>query len=358
MSLKVCFACIYPTNLFVSYILSKTVYKEDYKILILSDYIYSSEDIKRIYKLGIWDKVVLINEKDKTYNKRFEDNRDQLNNIGFSYIDIIHCYSFPQNSYVFNLLEYIPKDKKIILTVYSAATYYIKEQYNYFKQIVTYANVDLERVSEIWVYDKELYIGELLKRPLRNIELSLYIKNKENLKEICEDLNIIYNYDYKTYNYSIIFLDQPLSILGVSEDNEATLFENLLDIFKNDNLLVKLHPTSPKDKYDKFGIEVINGYVPWEVVLLNELKTQKSLSEKVLITYFSDTLLTSYLILNKVNVNMKMFRLYNLLKKRFKINIGNKMYEKFIKNFIEVHPYAFNDIGNLNELIERLGNCG
>ncbi|RUT57718.1 glycosyl transferase [Clostridium botulinum] len=64
MKRKIMFSCITTYHMFVAYILSKTVYKNDYKIILVASGHNDYEKIcKNMGDLNIWEEVVLINEK-------------------------------------------------------------------------------------------------------------------------------------------------------------------------------------------------------------------------------------------------------------------------------------------------------
>lgn len=349
---KVCFACIVPCNLFVSYILSKTVYKDDYKVLILSDHHFKKTYSNIMNNCKVWDEVILIKESRQPYNHI----RSQLTNIDFKDIDILHYFSFAQNSYNFVLLDYIPEHTKIIQTVFSMATYYIKEYYLYFKRLVPSANVDMERIAEIWVYDKELYIGEMLKRPIKNIEIIKYMKDLVLLNEFCKELNMIFDYEHNPIDFDVLFLDQPVSEKYISPHTEKGLFIKLLNELEGKKVVVKHHPRSSPHKYKGLDVECLKSYdAPWEVVLMNEIKHNPSnLNNKIVASYFSDALMVTHLLLTKLDIPITTLRLKGILQRITPIKIGDGLYEKFIGRFKEVYSDNFYDIQSLDELKKTL----
>jgi len=350
---RICFACITTCNLFVAYILSKTVYKKDYKILILSDFIKEDVYSKILKECSVWDEVILIREANRFPGKCFKDIRLQLKNIDFSNIDILHYFSFPRNSYSFILFDYILEKTQIIMTVYSMATYYIKEYYLSFKRMERYLNVDLDRISEIWIYDKRLYIGKLLERPVKNIEIIKYIENEKLLKEFCYELNKIFNYTHESMDYNVIFLDQPLAEKYIDSNKERQLFSRILEELRNNKVLIKYHPRSSIRKYKDFKVNIIKeNNVPWEVILLNELNS-KNLNNKIFISYFSDTLTTTHIFLNNLNIPHKVIWLKDIFQDCINIPIGlegDSMSKIFIENFKKIYGKNFYDIKSIDEL--------
>ena len=320
---KVCFACLNDSNLFLSYILSKTAYENNYKILILSDH-YGKETYSRIIRdCSIWDEVVLINEA----GRNPEDIARQLKQMDFSNIDVLHYFAFAQKSYTSILFDYIPKDTRIILTVYCIVTYYFKEYYlNYIKNINS-VNIDLNRVSEVWVYDERLYTGELLKGPVKSMDIFEYLNNEELLSGFCNELNAIFGYTHRLMDYDVMFFDQSITSRFINADKEKRLFSTVLNAFDNRKVVVKLHPnTHSVWKYNDFKVSIINEKrLPWEVILINELKYNKSnLKNKIFATYFSESLFTTRIFLKNLNLSCKTIWLRDVLQKNTKTYLGIK----------------------------------
>lgn len=360
---KVCFACVYAGNIFLSYILSKTVYRNDYKILILSERYNKAIYSNIIEKCNIWDKVIII--KDVEGPAKFSKKiKIELSQIDFKSIDKIHCFNFPHNAYSVILFDYILENTQVIFTVSSMATYYYKERFLNLKSIKQYANMklDLDRISEIWLYDKNLYVSKLLKRPLRDIELSKYISDNKLLNEFCNELNKIFSYKNESLTYDVIFFDQPVHLKCLSRDKERELFSMILNEFQNRKVLVKSHPRRLLEKYEDFKVGIINEFkVPWEVILLNEINNNRlDLNNKIFITYFSESLLTTCIILNKLNIPHKAIWLKELLQNNSEVTLGlerdSKMYNEFISIYQSINSNSFHDIKSIEELRNLLDN--
>ncbi|WP_053956734.1 hypothetical protein [Inediibacterium massiliense] len=355
----VCFACFTAPNIFNSYILSKTVYKNDYKVLILSDW-----NCKEIYERiingnYIWDKVILMKEAGaKRYDERLLEIKKQLICLNIKNADIVHYFQINQNSYLLTLFDYIPKKTKIIQTVFTASSYYVKEYYLYVKKLLKGRNIKIninyDRVSEIWLYDKRLYIDRLLKRPIKEIKIGEYFRNKALLKEFCYELNMIFGYKYTPMKYDVLFLDQPLRRL-LDEKTEKMIFKELLNEFQGMKVTVKNHPRSSlENKYKDFHVKVINeNKVPWEVVLLNEIRAN-NVQNKVFVSYFSDTLITTHLFLSKLGINHYAIRLRKVIDQYSKIPIGDPRFEDFTYVLKKFYGKDFYDISTVDELKMRV----
>lgn len=359
----VCFACLASNNLFVSYILSKTVYKNDYKILILSD-IHNKDSYLNIVKnLDVWEEVILIKEDNKPRKERFLDIRNQLEKIDFSRIDILHYYTFASGSFGYLLFDYIPNKTKIILTQDGVNTYYFGECFEYCKNKYSPyyddSDINFDRASEIWIYDKKLDLNRLLKKKVRNIEISQFINNNDLLKEFCNELNTIFNYNHSLLDYDIVFFDQPITRMAITKNREEEhIFETILNELKGYKVFVKKHPSSFKRKYEKFkDVDVLESTVPWELVLLNEISlNRENLYNKVFITYHSSSLINTLIFLSVLDISIKGVWLCNLLEALTSEQVAYDLFKEFINEFKKIYGYNFYDIESINQLRETLNS--
>jgi len=269
-----------------------------------------------------------------------------------------------QNSYLNLLFYYLSDQTRVIITVYTAATYYIKEYFQHAKEVYKKRNevihLDLNRISEIWVYDKRLYIGDLSDITIREINLEKIIKDKNLIDEFCDELNNIFNYTYLPIDCDVIFLDQAIKRFFKREEEEKELFSNIINEFYAYKVLVKLHPSvnTVPDKYDQFNVQVIKeNKVPWEVILMNEVKNN-NLKNKIFVSYYSETLFTTHIFLKHLNIPHEALHLKGLLEDHITINkeIGEPMFDRFIENFKKVYAHNFHDLKSFHELRNTLNN--
>lgn len=343
---RVCFSCLNSYHLFISYILSKTVYMNDYKILMLSDH---HENVKKAYKniinkFNIWDEVILIQDRSKG------SRHQQLKKIDFDNLDILHYFTYAFYNYL--LFDYIKERTKIILTEEGVMTYLIKESFETSKL----KPIDIERVSEIWVLDKNLYVSSL-NRPVKNLEMEKYILNDKLLADICYELNEIFDYWHEEIDSDIIFFDQPFSKVGLAtKQEEKRILSEILDELNDYKVLIKKHPSDSLNKYKDFNVNIIkdNG-VPWELVLLNECINNKSnLYNKVFLSYHSAALINTTILLNTFKIPFKSIFLYKLLENSIKRTVTHKLFEKFIVKFKESYGKDIYNITSIDELRNEL----
>ncbi|WP_053956727.1 hypothetical protein [Inediibacterium massiliense] len=338
----VCFACLNAYHLFISYILSNIRYENDDKILILSGH-YSI--LKRAYneillESKIWKQVILI--EDNSIVKR----RKQLNKINFDSIDIIHYFTY--SSYNVLLFPFVKERTKIILTDEGVMTYIFKECLECRK----IQGWDIEKVSQVLVLDKRLYISTLNK-PVQNIELETCVRDKVKLRYICKKLNKIFGYKHKPINSNVVFFDQPLSKTRIiNEQQEKKLLYTVLNNFMKYKVLVKKHPSDSYDKYGNIGVKIMNYQdIPWELVLLNEyINNKANLYGKVFISYNSAALINTRILYNIFKIPCTSIFMYKLIKPSIQKSVSDLAFQKFMYNFKSYYSEYMYDINSIEEI--------
>lgn len=112
---------------------------------------------------------------------------------------------------------------------------------------------------------------------------------KEYLNNIFDYQNCIDSYDTK-----VIFFEESYYAEGFTV-NDLEVVEHLANKYGKDNIMIKIHPRNPINRFEKLGYKTNSDtFVPWELIALNE-----NIEEKVLVTISSSSLINTYLILGK-----------------------------------------------------------
>lgn len=109
-------------------------------------------------------------------------------------------------------------------------------------------------------------------------------------------INKIFDYNNVTDDYDkkyIFFEESFYADSGYMED--MLLVEKIAAIIGKENMMIKIHPRNPENRFEKSGYKTNqNTAVPWEVILLNN-----DFSGKVLMTIGSASIITPYILFNK-----------------------------------------------------------
>lgn len=356
---KICFVAFVSANLVDIMVLARLHYKpDDYKVLLLSNW-NNVGDYKRIKSSGIdlFDEIILMDDKAKgaVREARFNKIKKQMKDIDFSSFDIMHISAFNQKSFIVELVNYISPKTKLIQNQFTGASYFIKEYYQMLSDIyVKHSDTILrlsDRIDELWVHDKRLIVGDTTGIVVRDMGFEKFYKNKKKLGIVCKLLNRLYGYRHIPIKNRIIFLEQPLYRFFRNDvKKEMNIFNKLFAILKPYNILVKAHPRCENDKYEDYDVDVLtNSKVPWEVVLLNELLAD-NLKDKIFITYFSDSLDNTHVLLSKLKINHFSIRTVEILRGMSKVRVGHDWLDIYTEKFMNVFKKNIYDVKSTKQL--------
>lgn len=134
-----------------------------------------------------------------------------------------------------------------------------------------------------YLHDEKLIVWDV---PYRLKEIRFDIGLKDTLNEIfdfssMEDL----------YSEKVVFFEEAYYADGVRVP-DIQIVEKLEKIYGRDNILVKIHPRNPDNRFKQLGYHTNhNVNIPWEVIALNI-----DLDNKVLVTISSTAILTTFLL--------------------------------------------------------------
>lgn len=348
--MKVCFTCVTVYHIFVSFILSMGEYKNCSKTLVISDFSIKScsELVTRLRHLSIWDEIILIQEKDTPATKV----ESQVNNVLTREFDILHFFSYGfLSSRIF--MNNISARTRVILTEEGKMTYRPIAEYNKWRQCFVlnnwgigveerYCVIDWNRIDEIWVFEPLLFDGSLA-RPVKEIDLSDIFKDQEGTKKVIDQLNYIFDYQYKNCHFEIIYFDNYLSSMShlLPLDAERYFLNKIIEITKGYDLYIKTHPGEEKGlaeiRFDGLDVKFIaNNAVPWEVIYLNHILHNGD-AKLVLLAASSSAVHNSFLIGKYFGISQcYLVLLVDLIKDYLQVNFLEEDSD-YIRRFVQVY---------------------
>lgn len=120
--------------------------------------------------------------------------------------------------------------------------------------------------------------------------------------------NNVFGFDpsAQEYDKKYIFFEESFYADG-SEVNDVELIEALAQRVGKDNMMVKIHPRNPANRFQRLGYKTNrNTAIPWEVVVMN----LDDISDKVLITVASSCILNPIIVFGK---KVHAFSLYDCI---------------------------------------------
>lgn len=163
-------------------------------------------------------------------------------------------------------------------------------------------------------------------------------------REIC---NKVFAYtESDQYDTEYLFMEESYSAEGLPI-NDVDLINQLADIVGKKNIMVKIHPRNPVNRFLELGIKTNkNTAIPWELILMN----QKQISSKKLITIGSASVLNPKLLFGmKVNV----YSLYNLVSDEAKCRSGllNGSLWELIRTIFEKYPEEYKMVETIEDIV-------
>lgn len=194
-----------------------------------------------------------------------------------------------------------------------------------------------KRVSKYYLFNPQFMVWDCMYSvctisPISSTrERLLLIFNKVFEYENCKD-------DYKE---KIVFFEESYFADGFEID-DVSVIKRLAESYGEDDLLIKLHPRNPINRFEKLGIRTCQDQeIPWEIVALNI-----NLDDKVLLTISSSAVVNTFVLLN---CEVKMVFLYELL------NLENSRFiqtKEVIERIRKLYPNVFSIPNYVNEIID------
>lgn len=295
--------------------------------IIISDHMNDSEMIsKKIEECGLFENVYYVKSEDYA---KFRKKINRLERIEASlipnhYLKKIVClnkkYSelFVANVDYFSQLVFDAishKNNKTALSIYEDGMFTYSKLYELdYRGTQISVNGFVKKFIHKYIYRKKTIFGNIS---------HVYVFNPNNmkwtppcvvkeLKKIdCTDIefkkicNKVFSYEENMdeYDKKYIFMEESFYAEGCPI-NDLTILNRLSERVGKENIMVKIHPRNPENRFAKHGYKTNkNTSIPWEVILMN----LEDISDKVLITISSSSVLNPILIFGK---KVKVYSIY------------------------------------------------
>lgn len=300
--------------------------------LILSDHTSGSADLaQRIRESGLFDQVYHVKSLALTRNQVSHSKPVRILHAVFpmgelrEYADLRPVYSdvyfsnFDNFSQVlYNALSHRIPDLKLHvyeegLASYSSFARFYQELKGYYGNRET----GLKKYLHRYLYRTRVIPGNLSEFLVFNPQLIQWdpecpVRPLEKIN--CADLtfrkivNRIFCFDPadQEYDRKYIFFEESFFADGAGV-NDVELIEALAALVGKENLMVKIHPRNPVNRFAQLGYKTNrNTAIPWEVVVMNA----EDLSDKVLVTIASSCILNPIIVFGK---NVRAYSLFDCI---------------------------------------------
>ena len=324
---KILIICNTPYQIFVATWMRMTILQNDLVDIIISDHMNSGETLaKNAQKTGLFHEVFFVKTKNMHLDRkeRWLECVLKPNIVLKRYVTLKQKYDalYAANIDQFTRLVYHTivnetmskiknKNLKIYLFEDGLSTYskLFEQYYHYAKpkkhrKLFFYNPKQIfGNLSAIFAFDPQCFMWE----PHTEI---ISIQKIDNTNEAFKcAINVIFDYDKMTdvYDRKYIFMEESFYAEG-DQINDVEILEKIADCVGKENIMVKIHPRNPVNRFKELGYKTNKDtFVPWEVIVLNQ-----NMEDKVLLTVASSSVINPIRLFGQ---KTKVYSLYQCLDK-------------------------------------------
>lgn len=323
--------------------LRKTVYPDDFFVLLLSNHSNDSEKIyKELKSIKCFDKICYVESKDIDYTRSFNTFAGmryvakKLENLSIDIADELLIYNISKfSALVFSFL-YKQNPKLVInrfeegVLSYNTVLYKQIPLTPFFRinQVLFHFRIFFQRydllskLNSFYCFFPTIYQGKLSTK-----QVPLINNDEETQKLITTIFNI--KQCKQRYYEKYIFFTSVYDFEGGEAVGELELVRKIADVVGKDNLLVKMHPRDTRTVYVDEGFHIdTNSSVPFEALLF-----AYDFSDMVLLTATSGAVLSASLMLENPPETYYMYPLCKL--------DGNLTAQKTVEQIDDVLSHNF-----------------
>lgn len=309
------FLCNSVYQIFVALWIKYYYYSDSKSDIIISDHMNQGEKLAdKIKVLGIFENVYYVRTLDfakfKVKLNRTQRIRASLfpNGMLHHFVDLRGKYSqlYIANVDYFSQLLFdalAHRNSEIKLNIFEDGMFTYSRLYekDYQSTYIPVTNV-IKRFLHTCVYRKRTIFGHVNEMLMFNpgnmvwqpdfhvTALEKVRREDEHFREICNQAFSFYE-SSDVYDKKYIFLEESFFAEGAKLD-DLEVVNKIADKVGHKNIMVKIHPRNPINRFEKLGIKTNHDTsIPWEVILMNT-----DFSDKVLITVSSSSILNPRLI--------------------------------------------------------------
>ena len=317
----------------------KKIFPTDHVDLLLSNQMVGGDIISERARSGsLFEKVAYVENKKQTFKNRLAETvhdfrlirtlRKQLGEY-----DVV-CLS---NISVFSILFLrFYQRKRFELNIYEdgfvtyCRSFEHSDRASAVSKIINPKGI-LGNVSHIYLFNPEL-----LEWHRDNIVPITIPKFDKNDTATINELNRIFGYseDVDTYDKPYLFMEESFFADRFPVD-DVRLVMLMAEKVGKENVMVKLHPRNPENRFEKLGIKTNHVFsTPWELILLNS-----NMQNCTLVSISSSSILQPYLLLGMSIKSISLLKLLPVKPGNMKGELGTFMQALFDKfNNICVSP--------------------
>lgn len=336
--MKVVFACHTVYQIFIAYVIKMTEYQEsDTCILMVEGRNNCDEIVRNAIQMKDWAKVSKI-------DARGMDNTAILNWLkeeDLCDLDILHLGSW--GGKVANILSYHLKESAYSIideegtASYSWLTIYEQSVARYFPG--SHKKVNIGKIRKAYLFDPRISDNQLhIEEKRINIEgFMTLLQNQDTL----DRMNFVFGYKDTMKFENIIFFDQNLygqKVIG--DDYQSFIIAQIGKVLGNNKMMLKQHPSENfKNKSEGIvNVDLMKNHgTPWEIIFINDVLRNHNYKDRIYITYCSSSVFNSMILGEKLEVNVKIILLYDMVNQfvRNKILLDKGVIDRYLTSYPE-----------------------
>lgn len=305
--------CTSPYQLLVANQLKEQYFKDDNVSLAVGDTIANVSDlfsrlkqeegyesvflwkIKGIVQFGFSEKVKDVVSHQRQTN-RYTANLDGLDR---KYDIFLYANISRITGYVVSRLMTINKDLSVQMFEDGFSTYSTYTG-NYFEKRSIkhwFTRRALWKTRELFIFNPDIMAW----RPTFHVTKI----SSDFSQDFLNRINRIFGYGLleDDYNKRVIFFEESYSADGKTVD-DVDLLEEIAKVVGKDNIIVKIHPRNPTNRFSEHGfVTNTNTSIPWEVILING-----DFSESIFVTMASNAAMNPYFLFGKTTPAFLLFK--------------------------------------------------
>lgn len=341
---KIYFLCYSRYVMMIAYMIKELYHKNDECVMIISDEIANENGIiEHVAHQGLWNNVVRLEEKNKSYHEINRVVDEFINNHQIDVFYTAHIMRYASHYFVEKLNEATKinmYDEGIIsLDIISGYKEWCKKIHK--EGMVEFR---FDRIKKFFVLFPQITTS------FGNVQIEgINIHGLITNANFVNDLNNLFQYEHELFDKKFLIIDADIAVQGdVSQEYENMCASKLINILGAKDSCIKIKPSEKIEvitkKYNHSDVSFIsNGLVPFEVQYLNWIVSKKY--PKVIVA-FPTTLIWNMLLINEnFDVDeMEFISIAKIMSKEyFDSSIATNMLNK-----IEKYKTCFSNVDNIN----------
>ncbi len=346
VKMTVLYYCFGPQTVWISTIMSETVYAEYRNIIVIREELAEHYDLSSCFFSKVYIKPSGLTEAE--WLDELQGILDEEKPDTFA----VFTWGGDTNLAVYNA---IPDGMKVVLIDEGTASY------NYEKHFSVFSGVeDFSRISEVWLIDPNFSLNDR-SIPTYRIPIKEYLADSDRFEKYITRVNQWFRYSSYSFSRVMYFDNYFVSGRFLPEEFYNTFVDSIMKMIQGSGITIKPHPTESGELFDRryrnYDVKQFSDYkIPWEVVVLNSIfekrnRNREDTFPRLLMSVNTSALITSQVLLEIFGYEVSIVFLYRLLHDWLpdKINVTEEVlgyYKRVYPNRASFYPETWEELAD------------